>query len=337
MKKKGLSVIIGYVLLVSFVLALGVITYKQLKTYIPSEALECPEGVSIFIKDVNFNCNNSQLDLTLKNNGLFNIAGYFIHATNDPNQTLATIDLSNYTNLGENKGGTVLFKTSTENSFEPNDETTNIFNLSDSGIGQMYSIEIIPVRFQEVDNKMRFVSCGSSRVKEEMVCELTTIELLQNLGAISWWKFEGDGIDELGVNNGTISGADCTVTGRYGQACYFQGSSDMMLLSPVIDLSNTWTIATWFNYPLEEITHWKTLTRGNAGDHQVIVQTGTYNLGTYDNTGSTGFRDSGFDTDTLSNGWHHLVVVQDGTNIIFYIDINNRNLHLSRIVVCYGI
>ncbi len=169
-EKKGVSIMIGYVLLVTFAVIMGIFVYQWIKTYIPTEKLECADGVSIFIKDVNFNCSNSQLDLTLKNNGLFNLAGYFIHATNDSNQTLATIDLSNYTNLGENKGGTVLFSQRGQNSFGPNGETTNVFNLSDSGIGQIYSIEIIPVKFQEVKNKMRFVSCGSSRVKGMITC-----------------------------------------------------------------------------------------------------------------------------------------------------------------------
>ncbi len=169
-KKKGVSIMVGYVLLVVSAVIMGVIVYQWIRTYVPTGALECPDEVSIFIKEYTSDCDNSQLDLTLKNNGLFNIAGYFIHATNDSNQTLATIDLSGYTPLGENKGGTVLFKTSSENSFKPNNETTNIFDLSDSGIGQIHSIEVIPVRFQEEDNKMRFVSCGGSRVKEMITC-----------------------------------------------------------------------------------------------------------------------------------------------------------------------
>ena len=128
-KKKGVSIMIGYVLLVTCAIVIGVIVYQWIKTYVPTEALECPDEVSIFIKDFEFNCENFQLDLTLKNNGLFKIAGYFIHATDDPNQTLATIDLSGYTNLGEDKGGTVLFKTSTENSFEPTTYALSIANM----------------------------------------------------------------------------------------------------------------------------------------------------------------------------------------------------------------
>ena len=171
-KKKGVSIMVGYVLLVTCAIIISVLVYQWIKTYIPTEALECPDEVSIFIKEYTYDCTSGSEKLTiiLKNNGMFNTAGYFIHATNKTDQELATIDLSNYTKLGENKGGTVLFSQRGENSFEPNDEITNVFDLADSGIGQIYSIEVIPVRFHEADNKMRFVICGDSRVKEAITC-----------------------------------------------------------------------------------------------------------------------------------------------------------------------
>ena len=179
-KKKGVSIMVGYVLLVTCAIIIGVVVYQWVKTYVPADALECPEGTSIFIKEYTYDCDNSELSLTLKNNGLFNTAGYFIHATNEEGQELATIDLSNYTLLGEGKGGTVLF--STGNSFKPNDEETNIFELSGSEIGQIYSIEIIPVRFQEEDGKNRFVSCGGSKVEEKISCWTGCADTCASLG-----------------------------------------------------------------------------------------------------------------------------------------------------------
>lgn len=169
-KKKGVSIMVGYVLLVSCAIIIGIFVYQWIKTYLPTPVLECPDEVSIFIKEYTYDCTSGseKLTITLKNNGMFSTAGYIIHATNNPNQTLATIDLSSYTALGKDMAGVVLL--SKKNSFKPNDETENIFDLSGSGIGQIYSIENIPVRFQEEDNKMRFVSCGGSRVKEMITC-----------------------------------------------------------------------------------------------------------------------------------------------------------------------
>ena len=163
--RKGVSVIIGYVLLVTFAIVMGGIVYQWMKTYIPKDTLECDEGVSIFLKD--YSCNDLELSLTLKNNGRFNVAGYFIHATTDPSQELAVIDLSQEITGGGNKVGNVIrFGLGDENSMKPNDEKTSIFQLTN----EIYSIEIIPVRFQVEDNKKRLVSCGTSKIKEEITC-----------------------------------------------------------------------------------------------------------------------------------------------------------------------
>lgn len=168
--KRAVSIMVGYVLLVTSAIIMGVVVYQWIRTYVPTEALECPDGVSIFLKEYSYDCSLEELSITLKNNGRFNLAGYFIHATNNSNQTLATIDLSNYTPLGEGKGGTVLF-IGTTNSFEPSDEPIiHTFDLSDSGIGQVYSVEIIPVRFQEEEGKTRFASCGNAKVEEIINC-----------------------------------------------------------------------------------------------------------------------------------------------------------------------
>jgi len=162
---------IGYILLITAAVVMSIILYQWMKTYIPKEPLKCPDGVSIFIKEVNFNCTSYKLDITLKNNGMFNIAGYFIHATNSSDQELATIDLSQYLVGGAiNVSNSVIFTMWEDNSFKPNDEIINRFNLSATGFGQIHLIEIIPTRFQEEENKIRFVSCGNSKVKEVVSC-----------------------------------------------------------------------------------------------------------------------------------------------------------------------
>jgi len=158
------------------------------------------------------------------------------------------------------------------------------------------------------------------------------IELEPNKdGLVGYWSFdEGSGnkvYDKSGNGNGgTISGAIWTA-GRFGKAIYLrQGTSDKIDItggSGQIDLGNDWSIETWFLYPIEGTADWRTLTRGSGGDHQIIVQSGSWNLGTYDNTGGTGFHDCGWDINVLSNGWHHLAAVQTGGTtgkIEFYID-----------------
>jgi len=155
---------VGYVLLITFAVIISGIVYAWVKTYIPKESLECPDTVSVFIK--NAECNGLELNLTLTNKGNFNVAGYFIKATTSPDQKLATLDLSkNITSGGESFQNAIVFELG-ENVFKPNQEKVNIFSLP----LEIYSIEIIPVRWQEQENKKEFVSCGSAKVSEIIKC-----------------------------------------------------------------------------------------------------------------------------------------------------------------------
>jgi len=168
--KRGISIMVGYVLLVSFAVFMGVIVYQWMKTFVPKEALECPEGTSLFIKDYTYNCSTKELDLVLTNNGRFNIGGYFIHATISPEQELATEDLSRFSH--QDKVGNIIrfFSGSVDNPLRPNYEETHIFDLSNASFAQIYSIEIIPVRWQIEDNKKERVSCGESKIEEIIYC-----------------------------------------------------------------------------------------------------------------------------------------------------------------------
>ncbi len=87
--------------------------------------------------------------------------------------------------------------------------------------------------------------------------------------------------------------------------------------STTINLGSNWTMEAWFRYPFPDgcSTSWCTLARGN-GDHQIIVQQSSMQLGTY----IGGFFSSGFNMQTLSTGWHHLATVGSGGTTKFYID-----------------
>lgn len=171
-KKKGLSQMIGYILLIALAVIMSALVYRWMKTYTPKDVIQCPDGVSVFIKDVYYDCAKQEINLTLKNNGKFSIAGYFIHVTNKSNQELATIDLSSGIKQGgENSGNSVIFSSALGNGMTPEEGKNTRSTLFDtSGYGTLYRIEIIPVRYQEEDNRLRFVSCGGAKVSEALVC-----------------------------------------------------------------------------------------------------------------------------------------------------------------------
>mgnify|MGYP001607783252 CR=1 FL=1 len=157
MNKLGLSAIVGYVLLTSFAIIMGGIIYYWMKSYTPSDGIACPDDVSVFIE--NFECTSSKLSLTIKNNGKFNISGYFLRGTNKENTEVATIDLS-----GGEPGGIVRFDMA--KSLSPGNSDVKNIQLTQS----IYSIEIIPIRYEVIENKNRLATCSKAKISEKVNC-----------------------------------------------------------------------------------------------------------------------------------------------------------------------
>ena len=177
--KRGVSVIIGYILLVATAIVISTLVYQWLSTYIPKDPLECPNGVSVFVEETNYNCTTNQLNFTLKNNGRFNIGGYYIHGTTAKNQTLAVTDLVPYNKL--DTGGAIVFEVD-KNSLTPNSKINNSFDLSNATFSQIYSLEIVPIIFQDITN--RTLSCSDAKIKEPIICaslQLMVMVVLQHV------------------------------------------------------------------------------------------------------------------------------------------------------------
>jgi FlaG/FlaF family flagellin (archaellin) len=167
--KKGISVLIGYVVLVAFVVFLAAIIYEWMHSYVPLEELTCPDSVSLLVEK--YECEDNQLKLELKNNGKFNLGGYFIYATQSPNVTTATKDLSVYANITSQlyPTGIKLGGNSSANSLKPGEREINIFDLSE--VGMIYSIEIVPIRWLKDGNIIKLASCKDSMIKETIFCK----------------------------------------------------------------------------------------------------------------------------------------------------------------------
>ena len=172
--KKGLSEIIGYVLLISITMILSVIVYQWIKTYVPKDAIECDEGVSIFVEDYNYDCTGNILDLTVKNNGRFDIAGYFIHATTSEEQEIAVTDISQKVADPSHKGsGSVLYPLEGKiNPISTERMISDTFNLA--SIGSIFSIQLVPLRYQEIDGKTRPAACSNGKITQKLECAMGT-------------------------------------------------------------------------------------------------------------------------------------------------------------------
>lgn len=163
---------VGYVMLITFGIILSVIVFNYLKTYVPKTIAECPDATSIFIKEYNCDLAAQQINITLKNNGKFNYAGYYIHAAEYLNQTIATINMvDDFVNSsdGESRAEAstyIMFSVGNENKMKPGYQSEQYFSINSS----VEIIEITPIRFQKEGNTVRFISCGKSKTREEIIC-----------------------------------------------------------------------------------------------------------------------------------------------------------------------
>lgn len=169
-RKKGLSVIVGYVLLIVITIVMASIVYQWIKTYLPKEQIDCPEDVSISISkiDCQKDASNIFLDIGLRNNGRFDINGYFIRSSEDVTAELAKIDLSQYidpdSGTSQNLISSVRFKGNYV--LEPNSEIEDSFEILLSNVSDIKFIEIIPIRFQDSN----FVTCSNKKIREIVEC-----------------------------------------------------------------------------------------------------------------------------------------------------------------------
>jgi len=177
--RKGVSSVIGYILLIGITMAISAFVYVWIKSYVPKDVQSCPDGTSVFIQEAYCKIKSDTeyvLNLTVENNGRFDVAGYFILATNAPNQELATVDLASKwgSGVGYVASNAILFpEGESSNVIVPNQKVKTIFNLTEP----IYSLEITPIRFQTEENRQRLVSCGDAKVKEIVSCTYTGVPL----------------------------------------------------------------------------------------------------------------------------------------------------------------
>lgn len=168
--KKAMSVMIAYIILISIALAISPFVYKYLKTYIEGRDVpECPEDVSLFVKKLNRTYKDDQINIniTLKNTGLFNIGGYLIK-TSDKTDSVAARDISQYVQGNFHLDPGVMFKVDKENekinSLSPGEEATHLFIIPNDK--EINLIEITPIMWYEDNGKTEISFCDNSKIRE---------------------------------------------------------------------------------------------------------------------------------------------------------------------------
>lgn len=94
--KKGVSEVVGYVILISIALgiSIGVFAFLKLMTSSVEPAIDCKEGTSVILDDIECvaggGVSTGYLKLTIKNNGRFKVDGVVVTIGDSPDKTPIT-------------------------------------------------------------------------------------------------------------------------------------------------------------------------------------------------------------------------------------------------------
>jgi hypothetical protein len=139
-------------------------------------------------------------------------------------------------------------------------------------------------------------------------------------GLVSWWAAEGNAFDQIGANNGTLTGSVSYGSGEVGQAFIFSADQSAVQLGspPNLWLQN-FTIEAWIkrtsstvsslDYPDADLFAFGQGGYGfglNGDGSLFLTQVGVGNVSV--NAGVT------------DTNWHHVVVSKNGSTVVFYAD-----------------
>ena len=160
--------------------------------------------------------------------------------------------------------------------------------------------------------------------KSRYAAQLVTTGLVINLDANNSSSYPGTGDSIFNLQSGsyTHTKVNAPYTILNGVKCFdCNGASTVIGVTqgtgPTLP-STGYTYVTWARVRTSS-SSWRTLFRTYPSDHPILVQTGTDNLGFYDNN-TASFIDSGYDVTSIEDVWVQYSVIGDSSSSIFYIN-----------------
>ena len=147
-------------------------------------------------------------------------------------------------------------------------------------------------------------------------------QIIENLGAVSWWRFEGDALDEIGENHGAITGASWTLDGKFGGALEFDGVDDYVWLGDTLRESPV-SIAMWFKTTDDGMN----LYRWRSYGMEIVM--GSYYTPSLSpgeiafkiqDSGATVYLAESIGKTYNDDEWHFVAGVYNGTYVFLYVD-----------------
>ena len=164
-RKKGVSELISYTLLIIIAIAASVLVYNYLSLYVPKDKPVCPEDVSLVVSYANckYGPDNSDLTIGLLNKGKFTIDAAFIRIGEKGKSTkkLVSGSQSEFYFLGGLSPNALV---NNKNYSLSDSEGNRIITKSDN-----YTLEIQPAIFDDKLNKLAV--CTNAIVTQEIECK----------------------------------------------------------------------------------------------------------------------------------------------------------------------
>jgi hypothetical protein len=158
--KKAISEMISYVILVAMVLGLSIGVFVWLKSISNFSApADCNEGTSMILQESL--CQGNTLNLTIKNNGRFNISGVLVSVGNDTDKVPTIYFEPNNPTVGSGGSTSLAGYFFFVNELKPEDTTTAVFYDTYNTM-VLKNIQIQPFIYS---NKKR-IFCTSSIIKQ---------------------------------------------------------------------------------------------------------------------------------------------------------------------------
>jgi len=159
--KRAVSEMVAYVLLIviTMALAVGMYAFLMFLTRGVNEIPKCPETLSLAIQD--YSCLGSkEIQVTIKNKGLFNIDGISVKGTDDKSQEawFKLIDDSKVGNVEVGEAYVFLNRLKSNN--------ISSFKFSFNGLDRLEKIAIEPVKIKEEE----VIFCDDAAITQELNC-----------------------------------------------------------------------------------------------------------------------------------------------------------------------
>jgi len=225
MRKKAVSLMLAYVLLVVIAIGVSVGVYVWLEAVANVEpSAECPSDASLMIGEYSLDTTEKTISLKVKNNGLFNIEGYDIRGTDKTDgEPIFSLKSTPTENIAI-ENGRYYFSIQGPGTLRPGETNTYVFSYEP--LDELKKIEILPFVFVEdtailcTNSKIvQSVSepfCGDGICSGTETCGDTNQEPECNADCGGCEEYCGDGIINLDeeCDGENLGGNDCATIGE---------------------------------------------------------------------------------------------------------------------------